>query len=88
MTKSGEKKSQGPKWESRENVGTKIGFIPRKFDCYPQTIFAPTQELLKRYYKFALKIQPSLLGSINSNFREDPQISCVSKKDEREEVTK
>ena len=25
--KSGEKKSQGPKWESRENVGKK-GFIP------------------------------------------------------------
>ena len=27
-TKSGEKKSYEPKWESCENVGTKIGFIP------------------------------------------------------------
>ena len=29
-TKSGEKKSYGPKWESCENVGTKISFIPKK----------------------------------------------------------
>ena len=32
-TKSGEKKSYGPKWESRENVGTKIGFIPINLHC-------------------------------------------------------
>ena len=32
--------------------------------------------------------QPSLLGSTNSNFGENPQIYCISKKDEREEVKK
>ena len=32
--------------------------------------------------------QPSLLGSTNSNFGENPQIYCISKKDEREEVEK
>ena len=32
--------------------------------------------------------QPSLLGSTNSNFEENPQIYCISKKDEREEVEK
>ena len=32
--------------------------------------------------------QPSLLGFTNSNFEENPQISCVSKKDEKEEVEK
>ena len=32
--------------------------------------------------------QPSLLGSTNSNFKENPQVSCVSKKDEKEEVEK
>ena len=33
-------------------------------------------------------IQPSLLGSTNSNFKENPQVSSVSKKDEKEEVEK
>ena len=28
------------------------------------------------------------MGSTNSNFGEDPKVSCVSKKDEREKVTK
>ena len=32
--------------------------------------------------------QPSLLGSTNRNFEENPQVSCVSKKDEKEEVEK
>ena len=32
--------------------------------------------------------QPSLLGSTNSNFKENPQVSSVSKKDEKEEVEK
>ena len=32
--------------------------------------------------------QPSLLSSTNSNFGENPQIYCISKKDEREEVEK
>ena len=54
----------------------------------PQTIFAPTQELLKGYYKFVPKIQPCFLGSTNSNFGENPKVSCASKKDKREEVTK
>ena len=44
--------------------------------------------MLKGHYKFVLKIQPNLLGSINSNFDEDPQVSCVSKKNENEEVEK
>ena len=39
MTKSGEKKSYGPKWESRENVGTKIGFIPLKKMLRPQYFY-------------------------------------------------
>ena len=30
-TKSGEKKSYEPKWESCKNVGTKKGFIPLNF---------------------------------------------------------
>ena len=60
----------------------------RKLDCYPQTIFAPTQELLKRYYKFVPKIQPNLLGFTNDNFRENPQVSCISKKNKKEEVEK
>ena len=44
--------------------------------------------ILRQYlpYKFILKIQPSLLDSINSNFEEDLQVSCVSKKDKRKEV--
>ena len=37
-------------------------------------------------HKFILRIQPSLLDSINSNFKEDLQVSCASKKDERKEV--
>ena len=32
------------------------------------------------------RIQPYLLGSTNSNFGEEPLVSCVSKEDEREEV--
>ena len=32
--------------------------------------------------------QPSLLSSTNSNFEENPQVSCVFKKDEKEEVEK
>ena len=47
-----------------------------------------TQELLKDYYKFVPRIQPSILGFANSNFGKDIQVSCVSKKDEREEVEK
>ena len=31
-------------------------------------MYAPTQQLLKGYYKFIFWIQPSLLGSKNSNF--------------------
>ena len=33
-------------------------------------------------------MQPSLLGFINSNFDKDPQVSCISKKNENEEVEK
>jgi len=44
--------------------------------------------LLKAYYNFVHRIQPNLFGSRNSNFEEDPHVSCVSKKDEREEVEK
>ena len=39
-------------------------------------------------YKFVPTTQPTLLGFTNSNFGEDPQVSCISKKDEREEVEK
>ena len=44
--------------------------------------------MLKGHYKFGHKIQLSLLGSANSNFGEDPQVSFTSKKDERKEVGK
>ena len=44
--------------------------------------------MLKGYYKFVPRIQPSLLGFTNSNFGEDSQVSCVSKKDEKEEIEK
>ena len=39
-------------------------------------------------HKILHMTQPSLLGSTNSNFKENPQVSCVSKKDEKEEVEK
>ena len=48
----------------------------------------PPLELLKSYYKFVSKVQPSILGSTNSKFGKDPQVFCVFKKDEREEVEK
>ena len=39
-------------------------------------------------YKFVPTTQPTLLGFTNTNFGEDPQVSCISKKDEKEEVEK
>ena len=44
--------------------------------------------MLKGYYKFVPRIQPSLLDFTNNNFREDSQVSRVSKKDEKEEIEK
>ena len=32
----------------------------------------PTHKLLKDFYRFVFKIQPSLLGFINSNFGKTP----------------
>ena len=40
---------------------------------FPQTMYAPTQHLLKGYYKFILRIQPSLLCYKNRNFGEVPE---------------
>ena len=71
-----------------QQTNKKFDSLGSTIDCYPQTTFAPTQELLKAYYKFVHRIQPSLLDSINSNFEENPHVSCVFKKDEREEVEK
>ena len=42
----------------------------------------------KIFYSLKLKKKKSLLDFTNSNFGEDPQVYCVSKKDEREEITK
>ena len=40
--------------------------------CNPSIIYAHSQELIKSYYKFILRIQPSLLQSKNINFGEGP----------------
>ena len=71
-----------------QQTNGKFDWFGGTVECYLQTIFAPIQELLKGYHKFVPRILPNLLGSTNSNFGENLQISCVSKKDEREEIEK
>ena len=42
-------------------------------ECCPSIIFVLIRKLLKGFYKLVCRIQPSLLGSTNSNFEEYPQ---------------
>ena len=49
--------------------------------CFPQTMYAPTQNLLKGYYKFILRV----LDYKNSNFGEVPEDFNISKKGLKEE---